>query len=281
MVTLLIRSIRSRSCAALLPLPAALVLFLSLCTVAAAQIVIGPVDPVPKLPGGGGQYHGPSDIVPPNLPPFDPHDPNTCPAQTQAVCSPGLLPATQCGSTSCPSLHFVEHSGSQCIHCQGDPDGEDGLCFSANGWDLTYGNARAFCHAPDPACLDANQSLTVCVSERSACEIHLFESSWINHDLFPNRPVCAPVATQACLDGTPIFSHPHAIDSHHQGTGACDSHTVCLTFNKDCFCNAVLGWENLLGTAPSFYDNQPLFHVGFTTCSTCDCPHAGMTPVEP
>lgn len=276
---MMIRSILSKVFAASLLAPAALALCSSLCVSAAAQMSVGPgtpgsIYPVPIYPNGGGQYLGPSDVVPPNLPPFDPHNPATCGPITQQVCSPGLLPTDQCGA-ACPSLRFVERPGTQCVHCQGDPDGEEGQCFAANGWDLTFGSARAFCSAPDPACLDANQNVTVCVTQENTCEIHLFESKWINHDLFTNRPVCAPVATQACLDGTPLFAHPHAFDDHHLGTDFCGTHTVCLTFNKNCFCNAVLGWESLLGAiggGPSAYDNHPLFHVGFTTCETCDCP---------
>jgi len=256
----------------LLPLSLALTLGLGLDAAATAQTV-GGVTIIHK-PSPGGQYHGPPDIVPPNLPPFDPNNPATCPSSTQAPCNPALLPTSQCG-IACPSLHFTEHPGTQCIHCQGDPDGANGLCYSANGWDLTFGAARAFCHAPDPGCLDANQNLTVCINQGSSCEVHLFESAWINHDLFANRPVCAPVAAQACLDGNPLFSHPHAFDNENQGAGSCGSHTVCLTFNKTCFCNAVLNWETLLNQFPSgagAYDNQALFHVGFTTCQTCSCP---------
>lgn len=276
---MMIRSILSKMLAAVLLTPAALALCSSLCVPAAAQTTVAPgtpgttgsIFPVPIYPNGGGQYWGPADTVPPNLPPFDPFDPATCRPATQQVCSPGLLPTAQCGA-ACPSLRFVEHTGTQCVHCQGDPDGEEGQCFTANGWDLTFGSARDFCRAPDPSCLDANQNVTVCVTQENTCEIHLFESQWINHDLFPNRPVCAPVATQACLDGTPLFAHPHAFDNHHQGTASCGTHTVCLTFNKNCFCNAVQGWERLLGpSGSSAYDSHPLFHVGFTTCETCDC----------
>ncbi len=259
----------------------ALALCLGFSAAASAQIVIGPVHPLPKFPGPGGQYHGPSDLAPGPLPPFDPTDPNTCPPQTQAVCNPALL-AGRCGTTSCPALPLTEY-GTECVECQNDADEEEGPCYAAHGWTLTLGAARSFCHAPDPSCLDADQNVTICATHPASCEIHLTESSWINHELRDNRPVCAPVAAQACLDGEAIFDHPQAFDLHDQGTGQCGENTVCLTFNKDCLCNAVFGWENALGlgTAPSIpTDLQPLFHIGFTTCETCDCPEPHVIPVE-
>lgn len=257
---------------------------------ASAQMVIGPTQPVQKFPGNpikpggpGGQYHGPSDIVPPLLPFFDPNDPATCPAQTQAVCDPSLL-AGRCGAApACPALRLVEYGTGQCVHCKNDPDGEDAFCYAATGWSLTFGKARSFCHAPDPSCLDAQRNVTVCATNPNSCEIHLFESDWINHELFTHKPVCAPVAAQACLGNQAIFDHPQAFESFHKATDECGPHTVCYTFNTDCLCNAVLGWENALGlgTAPApYHDNQSLFHIGFTTCETCDC-GPEVIPVEP
>jgi hypothetical protein len=269
----------------------ALAACLGFSVAASAQMVVGSAQPVQKFPGSpvkpgggpGGQYHGPSDIVPPSLPAFDPNDPNTCPAQTKAVCNPSLL-AGRCGSApSCPALRLAEGT-SQCVHCQNEPDDEDEICYAAQGWSLTFGMARTFCHAPDPSCLDARQNVTVCATHPASCEIHLLESDWINHDLSPNRPVCAPVAVQACLGNDALFDHPQAFESLDQATGECGPHTVCLTFNKDCLCNAILSWESSLGlgTAPSpSHDNQFLFHIGFTTCETCDCPGTPVIPVEP
>jgi len=265
----------------------AFVLCLGLSVAASAQMVVGPSLPLPKLTagkGGGGQYHGPSDIVPPPLPAFDPNDSATCPAQTKAVCDPASLMG-RCGSApSCPALELIEHGTGQCVQCQKDPDEENETCYAAQGWSLTFGMARAFCHAPDPSCLDARRNVTVCATHPNSCEIHLFESDWINHDLSPNRPVCAPVAVQACLGNNAMFDHPQAFESLHQATGECGPHTVCLTFNKDCLCNAVFGWENALGlgTAPSpAHDMLALLHIGFTTCETCDCPPKQGIPVEP
>jgi hypothetical protein len=272
--------IDSRTRAARLRRPTALALCLialaTIADVAPAQVSSGPgPTPIPgpmPIPGPGGQYRGPADTVPPNLPPFDPNNPATCPPSTQPPCNPALLPKTGCG-TACPALPMVEQGNSECIHCQGDPPGS-GQCYLATGWSLTFGTARAYCHAM--SCLDANRNVTICATQPNSCELHVIESDWINHDLFTNRPVCAPVAAQACLDGGALFSNPHAIDQLDKGTASCGTHTVCLTFNADCFCNAVLSWETWLGTGASYYDSHFLFHIGFTSCNTCDC--SGGTP---
>lgn len=267
----------------LFPPGSALVLCLLFSIAAAAQPAIGSVEDVPKFPGHGGQYPPPSDITPGPLPSFNPNDPSTCPPQTQAVCDPSLLTGRCGASPSCPALALVELDSNYCIHCQ-DDEQKEGPCYATQGWSLTFGQARSFCHAPDPACLDSFQNVTVCAAHPASCEIHLFESGWINHNLSQGRPVCAPVAVQACLGNQALFDHPQAFDFHDQGTGECGNNTVCLTFNKDCLCNAVLSWENALGlgtgSSPN-YDHQILFHIGFTTCTGCECPVSEGIPVDP
>lgn len=178
------------------------------------------------------------------------------------------------GTAASAYLHF-EPAGSQCVHCLGSNDPES--CFEAQGWSLTFGALRAFCD-DDPGCTDAAGNVTVCVEGANACEVHVFESDWINHELFEDRPICAPVASQVCIDGAPKLSSPHAFEEHHEGGLACGDPQVCITFHRECLCRAVGAWEAALGSIVDSFDGKWLYHVGFTTCESCDC--LGISPPQ-
>ena len=241
---------------------------------AAKRVSPGPsVNPgiIQQTPGGGGQYRGPGDIVPPLLPFFDPEmhcGANPAPAECDSC-----LVSQGCGM-ACPELPMASADESLCVNCQ---DGsEPKSCYTASPSNLTFGTARNFCaDLTNDTCSDANGNVTFCASGQSVCEVHVYQSAWLNAQSFTHKPLCTPVPSQICTNGQNCFQAPHAFEEFHDGAFDCEDVEVCITVQRDCLCKAIAGWEAALGLVPGQpspdWDDKWLFHIGFTHCEGCDC----------
>jgi hypothetical protein len=101
--------------------------------------------------------------------------------------------------------------------------------------------------------------------------VNIFESIWLNPIGFGHTPICNPVPLQVFVNGVASLSPPQSFPQHAINGLGCEAATVCLAFQAECLCDAVNRWTQALWPYPDSYANKWMFHVGFTTCESCDC----------
>ncbi len=213
--------------------------------------------------GAGGQYRGPSDVIPPNLIPVD------CTQFDTTRCDASSLPTSGPRPATCSALdNLWEPKQGQCVGCVGDTNPE--ACYRAEGHSIDFGAARQVCNNnlcnPGPS-----RQVTTCKTVDNVCTVIGDQGAWIDTSGFAGKPSCAALPVQLWINGEPQLDVPRSLDLEAFEGIPCGSAEVCMTFNLDCFCDLASQWEQSLAPDPGAYDFVSWLHIGAIKCEECNC----------